>query len=64
MAVSPIRPAFRVCGVLIAMQAIVTKIVIGDPREPWQHVVWGALCGVAIGMIGRLADRRRARTPA
>lgn len=61
MAMSPIRPAFRVCGVLIAIQAIVTKVVIGDPREPWEDVVWGALCGVAIGMIGRLVDRRATR---
>jgi hypothetical protein len=63
MAVSPIRPAFRVCGILIAIQAIVTKVVIGEP-EHWQDVIWGALCGVAIGLIGRLVDRRATRSPA
>jgi hypothetical protein len=55
MTVTPLRPAFRICGVLVAIQAIVTKLVLG---EPWLAVVWGAACGVAIGILGRIVDRR------
>src|SRR5688572_14580411 len=52
--VAPLRPAFRVGGLLIAIQALITKLVLG---EPWMTVIWGAACGAAIGWIGRRVDR-------
>jgi hypothetical protein len=55
--VAPIRPAFRVGGILIAIQALITKAVLG---EPWIAVIYGGACGAAIGMLGRWVDRRRA----
>jgi hypothetical protein len=58
MAVTRLRPAFRICGGLIVIQALVTKLVLG---EPWPAVVWGAVCGAAIGFVGALVDRRAAR---
>ena len=39
LAVSPIRPDLPRRGVLVAIQALVTKLVLG---EPWPAVVWGA----------------------
>jgi hypothetical protein len=60
LAVSPLRPVFRICGILIAVQAVITKIVLADPWGPWTAVVWGAACGAAIGALGRFVDRPRA----
>lgn len=54
--VSPLRPVFRIAGVLVAIQALLTKVVLG---EPWMAVIWGGACGAAIGLLGRFLDRRR-----
>jgi hypothetical protein len=56
MLVSPIRPVFRVAGVLIALQALVTKVIVG---EPWPDALWGAAAGAVIGMVGRALDAKR-----
>jgi hypothetical protein len=58
LAVAPIRPAFRVGGALVAVQALITKWVLG---EPWMAVVWGAACGAALGALARGLDRLTAR---
>lgn len=54
LAASPIRPVFRVLGALVAVQALVTKVVVGDA---WLAAVWGAAAGLAIGALGRVLDR-------
>jgi hypothetical protein len=55
LGIAPIRPVFRIGGVCIALQALITKAVLG---EPWMAVVWGAACGLLIGLVGRWIDRR------
>ena len=57
LAVSPIRPIFRVCGALIVIQALITKLVL---PEPWPAVIYGAALGAALGWLGRAMDRRAA----
>jgi hypothetical protein len=56
LAVAPLRAPFRICGLLIAFQAVMTKLVRG---EAWPAVIWGAACGVALGLLGRWLDRIR-----
>jgi hypothetical protein len=55
LAVSPIRPVFRVCGALIVIQALLTKLIL---PEPWPSVVCGAALGAALGCLGRFMDSR------
>jgi hypothetical protein len=55
LAVSPIRPIFRIAGTLVATQALVTKAILS---EPWPAVIWGALLGAALGWLGWFMDAR------
>jgi hypothetical protein len=59
LAFSPIRPIWRVAGALVAVQALVTKVVIG---EPWLAAIWGAAVGGAMAVLARALDRRAERT--
>jgi hypothetical protein len=55
MAVTPLRPIFRIGGAAIAIQALVTKAALG---EPWMAALWGAAVGAALGLFGRYFDAK------